>query len=260
MLITPLASGSKGNSFLIESASTKILVDSGLSAKQLVLKIEETGIYASDISAIFITHEHIDHIGGTRVFAKKFNIPVYMNEACYISAKERYKLDEIRDIRFFETGKLFDHQDLSIHPLRVTHDTVDPVCFSIDDGKHKIAIVTDLGKITTLISTHLKYVDALVLESNHDLNMLKSNPNYPENIKQRIRSSYGHLSNNQSAEAARDVIMNGKLKYLILAHLSENNNSEIITYKTFKSIFDDAQIDLPFSFAKQHMVTDKIIL
>jgi phosphoribosyl 1,2-cyclic phosphodiesterase len=260
MILTPLASGSKGNAFLVETSSTKILIDSGLSAKKLVSKIEEAGAFASDISAIFITHEHVDHIGGARVFAKKFDIPVFMNQACYEAAKDKYKLEEIQDIRFFETGLVFDYQDISIHPLRVTHDTVDPVCFSIDDGKHKIAIVTDLGKVTTLISTHLTQLDALVLESNHDLGMLKANLSYPEKIKQRIRSSYGHLSNTQSAEAARDVILKGKLRYLMLAHLSENNNSELKSSRTFKKIFEEEHIDLPFTFAKQECISNKIIL
>jgi len=120
--------------------------------------------------------------------------------------------------------------------------------------------VTDLGKMNKLVSTKLRKVDGLVLESNHDLDMLKNNKSYPENIKQRIRSNRGHLSNVQSAEAARDVIMHGKLKQLLLAHLSENNNTEKISNKTYLRIFKDAGIDLPFSFAKQYLVGPSIIL
>ncbi|MEA2078143.1 MAG: MBL fold metallo-hydrolase, partial [Candidatus Marinimicrobia bacterium] len=239
---------------------SSILIDAGLSAKQLVLRLQDVDTDASDIQAIFITHEHIDHIRGARVFAKKMGIPVFMNRGCYDAAEERYKLNEIQDIHLFETGLPFDYQDFMIHPLRITHDTLDPVCFTLDNGKHSLGIVTDLGKITTLISNHLKKLDALVLESNHDLNMLKLNTHYPEKVKQRIRSSYGHLSNTQSAEAARDVILKGKLKHLMLAHLSENNNSEKQTQKTYEHIFKDADIDFSFSFAKQHISGPKIIL
>ncbi len=260
MKLISLASGSKGNSYLVYSANTRVLIDAGLSAKQLSLRLQDAGSDASEIDAIFITHEHIDHIRGARVFAKKMNIPVFMNQGCFDAAKERYKLDEIYDIRLFETGLVFDFQDIAIHPLRISHDTADPVCFTIDDGKHTLGIVTDLGKMNKLVSTNLRKLDALILESNHDLHMLKVNPNYPESIKQRIRSVHGHLSNTQSAEAARNVILHGKLKHLLLAHLSENNNSEKQTEKTYKGIFKKAGIDFPFSFAKQHIITEKIIL
>lgn len=253
MQLISLASGSKGNSYLITTGKTAVLVDAGLSAKQLALRLQEVGSDASHINAIFITHEHIDHIRGARVFAKKQGIPVFMNQGCFDAARERYKLDEIQDIHLFKTGLPFDYQDFIIHPLTVTHDTLDPVCFTINDGKYSLAIVTDLGKMNKLVSTHLRKVDALLLESNHDLDMLKNNKNYPEKIKQRIRSIHGHLSNIQSAEAARDVILHGKLKYLMLAHISENNNSEKQSKKTYLKVFKDAGIDFPFSFAKQHV-------
>ena len=260
MQLISLSSGSKGNSYLVKTGHTTVLVDAGLSAKQLALRLLEAESDAAHINAIFITHEHIDHIRGARVFAKKHNIPVFMNQGCFDAAKERYKLEEIQDIHLFDTGLSFDYQDVTIHPMSITHDTADPVCFTIDDGKHSLGIVTDLGKMNTLVSTKLRKVDALVLESNHDLNMLKNNINYPESIKQRIRSNRGHLSNLQSAEAAKDIIEHGKLKQLMIAHLSENNNTEKQSKKTYSRIFKEAKIDLPFSFAKQHQTGPKIIL
>jgi phosphoribosyl 1,2-cyclic phosphodiesterase len=260
MQLISLASGSKGNSYFVSSGKTSVLIDAGLSAKQLSLRLLDVGSDASQINAIFITHEHIDHIRGARVFAKKQNIPVFMNQGCFDAARERYQLEEIQDIHLFETGVPFDYQDVIIHPMSITHDTADPVCFTIDDGKQSLGIVTDLGKMNKLVSTKLRKVDALVLESNHDLDMLKNNKNYPENIKQRIRSNRGHLSNVQSAEAARDVIEHGKLKQLILAHLSENNNTERQSKKTYLRIFKEAGIDLPFSFAKQYQAGERIIL
>ena len=260
MNLISLSSGSKGNSYYIRSGKTSILIDAGLSAKQLSLRLLDVDIDPSEISAIFVTHEHVDHIGGVRVFSKKMNIPVYMNHACFNAAQEKYKLNEIKDICLFDTGDIIDYQDIRVHPLSVSHDTSDPVCFTIDNGKHRAGIVTDLGKMNTLVATHMKKLDALILESNHDLGMLKTNQRYPEYVKQRIRSVHGHLSNIQSAEAARDAILNGKLKYLQLAHLSENNNTEALADKTYKTVFKEAGIDLPFTFAKQHCVADKIIL
>lgn len=260
MHITPLASGSKGNSYLVESGKTHVLIDAGLSAKQLGLRLIDAKCDPSNISAIFITHEHVDHIGGVRVFSKKFSIPVYMNIGTYNAAFEKYKLEELPDFREFTTGEAFNFQDLNIHPLKITHDTADPVCFTIDDGKHLAAIVTDLGKLNTLVSMNLRQVDALVLEANHDLSMLKNNPKYPEKIKQRIRSNFGHLSNDQSVKAAIEILKQGKLKHLVLAHLSENNNSELKVKRCYEKYFAEEGLDFPISFAKQHIMSDKIIL
>ena len=252
MKIISLASGSKGNSYYISSGRTSMLIDAGLSAKSISLRLLSAELDANSISAIFVTHEHIDHIGGVRVFAKKMNIPVFMNSSCFNTAIERYKLNEINDIHLFETGHIIDFQDVALHPLRVSHDTSDPVCFTVDDGKHPLGIVTDLGKMNMLVSTKLRKVESLILESNHDLQMLKANTQYPEYVKQRIRSVHGHLSNTQSAEAAVEIIKNGKLKKLMLAHLSEKNNSEAQVKTTYDRIFKEAGIDLPYSFAKQN--------
>ncbi|MFA6618893.1 MAG: MBL fold metallo-hydrolase [Candidatus Neomarinimicrobiota bacterium] len=260
MKITPLSSGSKGNSYLIESGKTHILIDAGLSAKQLGNRLMDADCDPSNISAIFVTHEHGDHIGGVRVFSKKFKIPVYMNIATYNAACEKHKLEQLNNFQEFKTGEAFDFQDIHIHPLKITHDTADPVCFTVNDGRHLAAIVTDLGKLNTLVSMNLRKADILVLESNHDLSMLKCNPMYPEKIKQRIRSNFGHLSNEQSAKAALEVLKQGKLKHLILAHLSENNNSETKVRQCFEKHFRAEGIDFPISFAKQHIVSDKIIL
>ncbi|MDX9778505.1 MAG: MBL fold metallo-hydrolase [bacterium] len=255
MEVIPLASGSKGNSYLIRSGSSAILIDAGLSAKQLCLRLQDAGTDATKISAVFITHEHVDHLRGARVFARQFDTPVYINRSCYDAARELYQLDQIPDIRLFETGLSFDYQDYSIHPFSVSHDTADPVSFSISDGKNKLGIITDLGKVSTLVHTAAMKMDALILEANHDLLLLKQNPNYPEKVKQRIRSNRGHLSNEQSAEFARDLIMKGKLKQLILAHLSEQNNNAVCIRAAFDRIFGEAGLDLPFSCAEQYCIS-----
>ncbi len=253
MRVVPLASGSKGNSYYVSSGGSSILIDAGLTAKELTRRLLLSGIDPLTINALFITHEHIDHIRGARVFSRQYRIPVFMNRGCLSAANERYELDDLPDIRLFETGLSFDFQDFMIHPLSISHDTVDPVCFAIEDGKNTLGIVTDLGKVTTLVHTRAMRFDAMVLESNHDLMLLKTNPRYPEHVKQRIRSNRGHLSNEQAASFARDVILRGKLRHLLLAHLSEQNNTEELSASTFLHAFSEDRIDLPFSFAKQYV-------
>jgi phosphoribosyl 1,2-cyclic phosphodiesterase len=260
MELIPLASGSKGNSYLVLSGRTSILIDAGLSAKQLCLRLAISGIQPETIDAIFVTHEHADHIAGVRVFSKQFDIPVFMNAACFAAAHHHYKLEEIRNLHLFETGVSVEYQDVILHPLSVSHDTSDPICFTLDNGKTSLGIFTDLGKISTLIQTHARQLDALILESNHDPLMLKMNSRYPEKVKQRIRSNRGHLSNIQAAEFARDIILQGKLHFLMLAHLSEQNNTEEQCIRTFSDIFSPHHIDLPLSFARQDAPGPKIIL
>ncbi|MBW6458166.1 MAG: MBL fold metallo-hydrolase [FCB group bacterium] len=260
MELIPLASGSRGNSYLIRSGKTTVLIDAGLSAKQLCMRLRDSGVEPESIDALFITHEHVDHIGGARVFSKQFAVPVFMNAACYAAACIPCKLEALQNIHLFDTGLLFEFQDIMIHPLSVSHDTSDPVCFTVSNGNISLGVITDLGKVSTLIHTHAKRLDALVLESNHDLNMLKTNTRYPEKVKQRIRSNRGHLSNIQAAEFARDIILHGKLRFLMLAHLSEQNNTVEQCTRTFTEIFTPHDIDLPFSFARQDVSGPKISL
>lgn len=259
MILQTLASGSKGNSIFIRSGETRILIDAGISCKQLSLRLQMIDEMPEKIQAIFITHEHSDHIQGARVFAKKYNIPVYMNQAAFQSASSRYKLEEIPDLRFFSAGDNIIFNTVRLHAHSVSHDTADPVCFTIDDGKVKAGILTDLGKSNTLLQTRGMELDILLLESNHDLGMLKKNIRYPEYLKQRIRGNQGHLSNIQAVELATLLIEKGKLKHLILGHLSEENNRADLALSTFSKAFEKAGIHMDVAVAPQHEPGIKIL-
>ena len=214
-----LASGSKGNSVYISDDTTSILVDAGLSGKELQKRLESRGINCKSLDAILLTHEHNDHTQGVGVLARRFGLPVFSSpkttQALAINTK---------DVRFhpFTCGSAFSIGTLSIHPFSTSHDAVDPAGFTLQSRGIKIGIATDTGTATSVIAYHLRGCRAILLEANHDPRMLMEGP-YPWPLKQRIRSRCGHLSN----EDARDLlagILHEKLTHVLLGHLSETNN------------------------------------
>ncbi|MDD2463477.1 MAG: MBL fold metallo-hydrolase [Desulfobulbus sp.] len=248
MKFSVLGSGSKGNCTLIESGSTKILIDNGFSGKELVSRLARIGITADSLSALVITHEHIDHIRGVGVLARKLGLPIYANALTYRAAEKG--LGQLPVRREFSTGESFIIQDLHIHPFAVSHDTADPVGFVVGDGELCVGYCTDTGKITKLIRHHLQTCQALVLEANHDVEMLRQGP-YPLPLKQRVLSSQGHLANIDSLRFAGELAA-GRLRHLILAHLSEINNhpdlvrqeagSLVTEYRELKILLADQSI------------------
>lgn len=225
MKFSVLGSGSKGNCTLIESDSTRILIDNGFSGKELISRLDCIGVAAESLSALVVTHEHIDHVKGVGVLARKLKLPVYANPLTFRAAEKT--LGELPIRMEFNTGETFCVEGLQIHPFAVSHDTADPVGFVVGDGKLCLGYCTDTGKITQLIRHHLKHCQALVLEANHDVEMLWQGP-YPLPLKQRVLSSQGHLANNDALAFAVELAMD-QLRHLILAHLSEvNNHPELV--------------------------------
>lgn len=217
MRFAVLSSGSKANCTFVESGSTRILIDCGLSAKQTEVRLRLLGIDPDSIQAIVVTHEHSDHINGIPVFVKKRKIPVFAN------AGAAQSLESILSLELFETGKSFTVGSLEFDPFSIIHDAVDPVGFVIRAEGFKFTQVTDLGKVTPLVINAVKDAHALVLESNHDLEMLYASE-YPWELKQRINSSHGHLSNDAAAELLTEVL-HSDLMHVVLGHLSENCNT-----------------------------------
>jgi phosphoribosyl 1,2-cyclic phosphodiesterase len=215
-----LGSGSKGNCTLIESDTTRILIDAGFSGKEISRRMALINRSPEDLEAILITHEHGDHISGVGVLSRRYKLPVYANPATHQAAAARVK--ELHQRWEFDTGTGFVLSDLNIHPFRTSHDTADPVGFLISDGVNSVAYCTDTGKITTLIRQRLRQCDALILESNYDPEMLLNGP-YPMHIKQRVRSNHGHLANNDAA-AFLTELCDTNIQHVMLAHLSETNN------------------------------------
>lgn len=228
MKIVPLASGSGGNSYLIRQGDKSLLVDAGLTCKQLLLRIEKINEDPERIIGIVVSHEHTDHIKGVGVLSRKFNIPVYLNRGTLSAA--RSALGKISQIQIFETGKLFKIGCFTIHPFSVPHDCAEPVGFRISCGAARLGIATDLGVPTNLVTNLLSSLQAVILESNHDPGMLMDGP-YPWELKQRVKSRLGHLSNHQSAQLLQRIV-NDELEVVVLAHMSETNNDAELALTT----------------------------
>ena len=215
-----LASGSKGNAIYVEAGKTKVLVDAGLSGRETRRRLQSIDVHAEDLDAVIVSHEHTDHIQGLKVLSNQLNLPVYIN---YPTLSNMKGPGIKGDVREFDTGGAFSLQDLFFQSFSVPHDAADPVGFTIEYKEVKIGIATDLGFPTRLVTERLKKCDLLILESNHDEEMLKLGP-YPWEVKQRIKSRLGHLSNHQAETLIKEVYHAG-LRHVILFHLSEINNS-----------------------------------
>jgi phosphoribosyl 1,2-cyclic phosphodiesterase len=225
--VTVLASGSLGNCTLVCSSDTRLLVDAGLSCRQLLRRLATCGETAQSINAILVTHEHGDHIAGLHVLAKRLKVPVYITGATH----EAYRRDArdsagnritLERLETFEAGRTFEIGGVTVTPFTIPHDAVDPVGFTFCSEGIKVGICTDLGYMPSSVKHHLRGCHVLMIESNHDLEMLRGGP-YPWSVKQRVMSRVGHLSNDALANFLT-TDYDGGAEYLILAHLSEQNN------------------------------------
>ncbi len=222
MRLTPVASGSSGNSYMVEADSSKLLIDAGLTAKQIVQRLGQLGVDPGNLNAIVVSHAHSDHVKGVGVLSRKFRIPVWMNQGTRSAIGD--SLGKIDPGETFETGKSFLVAGFRIHPFAVPHDCKDPVGFRITRDAAGIGIATDLGTPTGLIATLLTGLQVVVVESNHDPVMLQEGP-YPWELKQRIRGRLGHLSNPDSARLLQRIVSD-ELRFVVLGHLSEKNNRQ----------------------------------
>ena len=225
MKVSVLSSGSKGNTTYIETTKSKILIDIGNTSKYVKEKLEDLGVRPEDLDAILITHTHVDHVKGLKVFKKKYNVPVYITEGMYnvLNYLEEYELlnDE------------FDIKDIHIKSIKTSHDTDDSRGYVVSSDNKSIVYITDTGYINEKYFDLLSNKDMYIIESNYDVEML-FNGNYPFQLKQRINSPKGHLSNYDSSKYISNFI-GDNTKYVMLAHLSEENNTEEIAYKTLIS-------------------------
>ncbi len=222
-----LASGSRGNSAIVSSSRTRILVDAGISCRETFKRLKAAGDDPHSLAAIVITHEHSDHVYGLATLAKKLKIPVFMTGATH-QAWARALRDEngesptLAGLEVFSSGHSFQIGDIQVTPFTIPHDAADPVGFTLRAEGVKVGFATDLGYLPASVRDHLRGCDVLLMESNHDVEMLRVGP-YPWSVKQRVMSRVGHLSNDALAEFfANDY--DGGAAYVVLAHLSEQNN------------------------------------
>ena len=225
--VSVLASGSRGNATLVESSSARILVDAGISCRETFKRLKSIGRDPREISAVLITHEHSDHISGLATLAKKLKVPIFMTGATYQVWARTVKDSsgeppQVAKLEVFSPGRSFQIADITVMPFTIPHDAADPVGFTFRAEGTKVAVVTDLGYMPASVCDHLRKCDVLIVESNHDLEMLRGG-SYPWSVKQRVMSRVGHLSNESLAQFfAQDY--DGGASYIVLAHLSEQNN------------------------------------
>ena len=257
MKVCVLASGSSGNSIYIQEGGTRILVDAGLSGAEIQRRLGQIGVLPSSLSALLVTHEHTDHSRGIGVLARRFGLPIWGTgeTLCAIESLLRGKerLDPI------ENDFGFVIEDLAFQAFSLSHDAADPVHFVVEGRDAKLGMATDLGFITHLVRQRLTGTDMVVLEANHDEEMLMTGT-YPWDLKQRVRSRIGHLSNTQSAEALVYLARRG-LQGAILAHLSQENNTPELALRTVKQALEKAQCErLTLSISSRDKVGEIFVI
>jgi phosphoribosyl 1,2-cyclic phosphodiesterase len=219
MRFASLGSGSEGNALVIESGSTRILVDCGFTLSEAVMRLQRLGIEPHELAAILVTHEHDDHAGGVARLARRFDLPVFLTYGTLVGMR----LDaRTARVSLIDSHTPFAIGDLEIHPYPVPHDAREPSQFVFSDGTRRLGMLTDTGDTTAHIEHMLSELDALVLECNHDRDLLMSGP-YPPSLKQRISSRYGHLDNDTAARLLGRVDCS-RLQHFVAAHLSAQNN------------------------------------
>lgn len=224
--LTMLGSGSAGNSALVATDHCRLLIDGGLSARQLAFRLAQCEVTPEQLDGVLLTHEHSDHVCGLEVLCRKFEVPIYCNAltAEAIRCPAGAGLDRHRDWRIFRTGSEFSICDITVQSFQVPHDAVDPVGFAFQAGSGSLGFITDLGYATRMIVERLREVRTIVIETNHDEKLLQSDRLRPWPVKQRIQSRHGHLSN-AAAASVIEQLLPGKIERVVLGHLSRDCNT-----------------------------------
>ena len=220
MRFTSLGSGSSGNGLVVESGSTRLLMDCGFGLAETKGRLERAGLKPSDITALVVTHEHDDHMGGVARFSMRYAIPVYLTRGTAQWLPEDFPAVLAR---YIDSHTPFAVDAIAVDPIPVPHDAREPVQYVFSDGNVRLGVVTDLGTVTQHVVEKLSGCEALVIECNHDLDMLMTGP-YPDALKRRVAGRFGHLSNTDAGHLV-EALDRGKLRHLIAAHLSQQNNT-----------------------------------
>lgn len=231
MRVCLLASGSKGNSLFIRSGESRILVDAGLSGRQIESRLASIGEDPSELDAILVTHEHRDHVTAVGPLARRYKLPVYIHPKTHAAMPSPGRLEHLNE---FDVGSRFNLRDFEVAPFPITHDAVAPVGFTIETPEGRVGVATDLGIATRLVADRLNRCRVLILESNHDEVMLRDGP-YPWHLKQRIRGNHGHLSNDAASDLLDGLLWDG-LDAVFLAHLSETNNDPKLAHHSANAV------------------------
>lgn len=237
-----LASGSSGNSFYIEGGNGKLLIDAGLSGKRITKNLEEIGVKPEELDGILITHEHRDHITGAGVLSRRFNLPIYATEKTWEAMGPCIGEIKPENRRVYDKKRGFEIKGFKVEPFDIPHDAVEPVGYSLFYNSKKISSATDIGHINRGLARKLDNSDLILLESNHDVEMLKVGP-YPWPLKRRILGEKGHLSNEDAGKMAAWLARNKRV-HVLLGHLSAENNFPELAYRTVASILQEKGINI----------------
>jgi phosphoribosyl 1,2-cyclic phosphodiesterase len=249
-----LGSGSSGNSALVATDHCRILIDGGLSARQIVLRLEQCGVPPERLDGVLLTHEHGDHVCGLEVLSRKFHLPIYCNALTAEAVRcnpASAGLDRHRNWRIFRTGAELSICDITVQTFPVPHDAVDPVGFAFHAGDGSLGFVTDLGCVTKMIVERLREVRTIVIETNHDEKLLQDDKHRPWPVKQRIQSRHGHLSN-AAAATVIEQLLPGRMERVVLGHLSRDCNTPALALGAVHAQLEKAgKIDLEVFCATQ---------
>lgn len=234
MELCSIASGSSGNCICVGTSASHLLVDAGISGKRIEAGLNSVGLKTSEMEAILVTHEHIDHISGLGVLARRYGLPIYGTKGTLDAVRLSKSVGKIDASLLHEIvpGQDFQIGDMSVHPVSISHDAADPVAYIMKTKDKKVGVITDLGMYDDFLVSQLQEMDILLLEANHDVSILQAG-SYPYPLKQRILGDKGHLSNVLSGQLLGRVL-HDKFKAVVLGHLSQENNYEKLAYETVR--------------------------
>lgn len=241
--ICAIASGSNGNCYYIGNQNSAVLVDAGISFKQILQRMNERNLDPAKIKALFITHEHSDHISGARVLGKRLRVPVYLTAKTWYGAYKNQRPDYPS---FFEPGDVVEAGSFSVHSFLKNHDAAEPCSFRVQYGEKSVGVFTDIGEPCENVRNHLEQCHALFLETNYDEKMLRDG-SYPYFLKKRVASDVGHLSNDQAFQLLQNHA-GSELKYVLLSHISKENNTPANALSVMKPLSQEYQIELTSRF------------
>lgn len=241
MIFSPLCSGSSGNASYLEAGATRLLIDAGLPASRITALLEDIDVEPRTLSGILVTHEHSDHTAGVGILSRRFDLPVYATAGCWAHMQRAVGEIKPRNIRVIEPDQAFFIHGLSVLPFPTPHDAAEPVGFLFEQDGRKIAYLTDIGHVSSHMLERITGADLLLLESNHDVEMLRAG-SYPYPLKMRILSASGHLSNEDAGLVLARLYQSG-LRNAIIGHLSRENNTPDLALLTVLSVLEEAGIE-----------------